>query len=95
MTDQYKLTPEQKELVIEVRDWYQGSVDACIQDMEDKIKRQYEPNEHNNRGKKIAKGCSIKVIKRIKEDLPKIKRLKQIDDELKGLDPNASITDLL
>jgi len=91
-TDKYKLTPKQKELAMEVRDWYHGNIDEFIEDMNYKIDNQYE---RQAKSKKMTRKHSVQMIARIKENLPKIIELKNIDDDLKTIDPHASIIDLL
>ena len=77
----YQLTPEQRDLAVEIRDLYNRDVDSFLAAMKEKL-------EHPTK-------YGWKTIQKIKKDLPQIKKLKQIDDNLKGMDPDASITDLL
>lgn len=77
----YQLTPEQRDLAVEIRDLYNSNVDLFLTEMKEKL-------EHPTK-------YGWKTIRNIKKDLPQIKKLKQIDDNIKGMDPNASITDLL
>lgn len=88
----YKLTNEQKEFVKEMQDGYHGDVDAFIADLKDKIQHQYAPTKKTG---KINRQYSVQMISRIKADLPKIEELKRIADDLKQIDPSASLTDLL
>jgi hypothetical protein len=89
---EYKLTDEQKGFVKEMQDWYNGDIDAFLADLKDKLQHQYE---RPRKGKKMIRKYSVKMARTIESDLPKIKELKRIQEDLQQIDPQASLADLL
>jgi len=91
-TGLYQLTAEQKELVRELQSIYNGNIKEFIDDLKYKIEHQYE---RPKKSKKMKRKYSAATIKNIQHDLPKIEELKRIADDLKQIDPAASLADLL